>query len=270
MEPKVLRCLMAAAVTVLTTAASAQSSEPACTVGVNYFVSSGVTSSRTPIPFTATVRKSFEQHLPDGGTIRGSAVMHQARDSSGRTMQEMINGCRLDDNGVAQPDMSVSVYDPATRATLSWQLGPRSGHIAHLFRPPGLRPPPIRDNATPPVRTLKPPPQPRPEFKREDLGDRTIAGVEAHGWRITRTIAPGQEGNDVPLLIVNEDWRSKDLNMTLLLINDDPRRGRNTVEVKELSLTEPDPSVFAPPEGYTIVESKPNSDVEAPEADPKP
>ncbi len=40
-------------------------------------------------------------------------------------------------------------------------------------------------------------------------------------------------------------------------IHDDPRTGRTTMEVEELSRTEPDPSLFAPPEGYTVEDATP-------------
>jgi hypothetical protein len=92
------------------------------------------------------------------------------------------------------------------------------------------------------------------ETKTEDLGMRTIAGVEAHGTRTTRTIAPGDEGNDLPLVVMDEMWRSKEFGLVVLGITDDPRVGRKTFEVEELSSSEPDASVFAPPDGYKIVE----------------
>jgi hypothetical protein len=49
------------------------------------------------------------------------------------------------------------------------------------------------------------------------------------------------------------------LHLTLMSINDDPRTGRTTMEVEDLSRTEPDPSLFAPPEGYTVEDQTPTS-----------
>jgi len=60
-------------------------------------------------------------------------------------------------------------------------------------------------------------------------------------------------------MIVNETWHSMELGIVLLAINDDPRRGKTTFEVEELSRTEPDPSVFAPPAGYRTEDIKPEA-----------
>jgi len=40
----------------------------------------------------------------------------------------------------------------------------------------------------------------------------------------------------------------------VMAIDDDPRRGRTTMEYEELSVGEPDASLFAPPAGYTVQE----------------
>ena len=79
-----------------------------------------------------------------------------------------------------------------------------------------------------------------------------VAGIEARGSRQTRTIPPGEEGNELPLIVTNETWASRELGVTLVQITDNPRYGRNTFQVEELSRTEPDAAVFAPPAGYKI------------------
>ena len=56
---------------------------------------------------------------------------------------------------------------------------------------------------------------------------------------------------------VNETWRSPDLNITLLTVNEDPRTGMRTTEVTDLARAEPDPSVFQVPEGYTRKDQNP-------------
>jgi hypothetical protein len=42
--------------------------------------------------------------------------------------------------------------------------------------------------------------------------------------------------------------------LIVMAIDDDPRRGRTTFEIEELSRSEPESSTFAPPAGYTVVE----------------
>jgi hypothetical protein len=52
------------------------------------------------------------------------------------------------------------------------------------------------------------------KVEREQLGGKTIAGVYAEGIRIARTIPEGAEGNDRPMIRVNETWRSTELKIT--------------------------------------------------------
>ena len=73
-----------------------------------------------------------------------------------------------------------------------------------------------------------------------------------------RTVAAGKEGNDVPIEVVTERWRSKELDLVLLSTTDDPRRGRTTYEITEINVGEPDASLFAAPAGYTVKEVQPN------------
>ena len=63
-------------------------------------------------------------------------------------------------------------------------------------------------------------------------------------------------GNTLPIEVVDETWTSKKLGVTVMNIKSDPRRGRITTEVEELDQGEPNPSIFAPPAGYTIKEFK--------------
>jgi len=260
MKPTHLPCMMASAILVLTAAACAQSSEPPCSAGART-ASSPAAGNLANFPFIASAKNSFEQHLPDGGTIRTYIVTHQARDSAGRTMNETGFRCTIDEKGVPLPDLMVNVYDPVTPASLNWRVSPDSDYIVHVFHPQAVRPPPTPRNVPPTLKHVPPRPVAQhnssSNFKLEDLGTRNIAGVEAQGSRTTITIPVGEEGNDVPLVIMNETWRSKELGITLLTIRDDPRFGRDTYEVQELTRTEPDPSVFSPPEGYKIEEQKP-------------
>jgi hypothetical protein len=243
----------------LTGPASAQNSEPACSVGINHFVGYG-SMRQSNLAYTATAKMTFEQRLPDGNDIRGYIYTHQARDSAGRTMSEMGQGCQLDENGVPQPQLSVSVFDPTTKTSLHWQVGigpDKVARVSHQLDTPRKTLTPSELAAIRKSAESRQPP--RSEFKSEDLGTRTIAGVEAQGERTTRTIPAGDEGNRLPLVTTSETWNSKEFGLVVLGISDDPRRGRTTYEIEELSRTEPDPSLFTPPEGYRIEDSVPLS-----------
>ena len=60
------------------------------------------------------------------------------------------------------------------------------------------------------------------EVNRESLGKQTIEGVEAEGTRVTFTIAAGKSGNDRPIVTVNEQWSSPDLQAIVMGNNSDP------------------------------------------------
>ena len=243
----------------LTGAASAQNSEPACSMGIHNFIGYGG-GRKSNVAYAATAKMTFEQTLPDGNHIKGYIYTHQARDSAGRTMSETGHGCQLDENGVPQPQLNVSVYDPSTKTSLFWQVGnsiDKVVHVGHQLETPGKTLTPDELAARRKASEARQPP--RSEFKSEDLGIRTIAGLEAHGSRTTRTISTGEEGNELPLITTSEIWRSEELGLVVLGINDDPRRGRTTYEIKELSRTDPDPSIFAPPEGYKIEDRAPQT-----------
>ena len=98
---------------------------------------------------------------------------------------------------------------------------------------------------------------PRRDTHTNQLGTQTIKGTLAYGRRTTQTIPAGEEGNEQPLVIVSEIWYSRELGLTLQSITDDPRTGKKTEEVEELSLSEPDPSLFALPEGYAVKDIPP-------------
>src|SRR5271170_6689983 len=102
--------------------ARAQSPEPACSMGFTNAIGYGI-SAKSGVAFTATAKTSFEQHLPDGSYIRGYMRTRQARDAAGRMMYETPYGCLRDENGVPQPEIHVSVSDPATKISLNWQVG---------------------------------------------------------------------------------------------------------------------------------------------------
>lgn len=82
-----------------------------------------------------------------------------------------------------------------------------------------------------------------------DLGTLTINGLVCKGTRVTLTIPALDKKNDIH--VVHERWYSDDLQALVESIDDDPRFGMSTYELKEIKRVEPDPSLFKLPEGYT-------------------
>jgi hypothetical protein len=222
-------------------------------VGINHFVSYGSMRGNDNLPYTATAKMTFEQRLPDGNEIQGYIYTHQARDSAGRTMSEVGQGCRLDADRVPQPQLNVSVFDPAAKTLISWQVGLDTDKVVRVSHQRDVQPKMWTHEELATLRKSAESRQPpRSEFTSENLGIRTIAGVEARGERTTRTVPAEEEGNKLPLVIISETWTSNELGLVVLAISDDPRRGRTTYEVEELSRDEPDLSLFVPPKDYRI------------------
>jgi hypothetical protein len=207
-------------------------------------------------PYFATVRTTVVQKLADGTTITKVRTTKEARDSEGRTMRQIS----LERPNGEPAMLNTSVFDPVNRTQTHWTDSSKTATVMHFSEP----------QSTPPSRPAGPGSgvgsggRPVPEaptlqmrasqekVEREQLGGKTIAGVYAEGIRFTRTIPEGAEGNDRPMVRVDEAWRSSELQITLFSVDSDPRTGTRTTEYTELDRAEPDPAVFQVPEGYTV------------------
>ena len=245
--------------------------EPCVTGGGVGILMVGIGAPKNDFPFSGTVKSTFEQKLADGNAIHSVTRTHQARDSAGRTMRETAQGCARGEDGQMREIRVVNVNDPVARTNMSWQVGsddqPKVVRVFHQaeFPVPRVGQPAARPEPTPEelarqqkmmqaarAQQL----EQRKETVTEDLGVKQIAGVSAQGTRITRTIPAGKEGNDQPLVVMNETWRSKELGATLMMIRDDPRTGRTVTEFEELNRGEPDPGWFSPPAGDKVQEQR--------------
>ncbi|HEV2687697.1 MAG TPA: hypothetical protein VGV35_04060 [Bryobacteraceae bacterium] len=92
------------------------------------------------------------------------------------------------------------------------------------------------------------------KVQREDLGVKTVEGVNAKGLRETRTIPVGQIGNDRPIQIVSESWYSDDLQAMVYSKRTDPRTGESEYRLTNISRNEPPRTLFEVPAGYTVKE----------------
>ncbi len=144
------RCFVVGAVAVaMTFGISASAQDDPCvsggmisSIGMVY----GVAGSKNPVPFSGTVKTSFEQKLADGNAIHTVRRSHQARDSSGRTMTEMPGGCATGDDGQMHEIVNINVNDPVARTHMNWQVGnhiqPKVVHVDHYPEQPVRRPDP--------------------------------------------------------------------------------------------------------------------------------
>jgi len=88
----------------------------------------------------------------------------------------------------------------------------------------------------------------------QDLGSQTMEGILASGTRMTITIPAGQIGNDRAIDIITEVWTSPDLKTVVYSKRSDPRMGEQTFQLTNIVRGEPDPSLFAVPADFKIVD----------------
>src|SRR5688572_9549062 len=91
------------------------------------------------------------------------------------------------------------------------------------------------------------------ETRTEQLGVQNIEGVEAEGTRTITTIPAEAIGNERPIEIVYEKWYSSELQLVVMSKHNDPRFGEQTYRLTNIVRSEPDPSLFTPPQGYKLI-----------------
>ena len=188
------------------------------------------------LPFYAKVELETVSQLQDGTQITHKTYNLDARDSEGRTHNEMRNWITAEGQ---EPTLTrVELYDPGTRTRTD--LFP----LTKLARQWAVG---AAAQATPAAGTAK------PETTSEEIGTDTMEGLPVKGVRVTQTYATGALGNDRPLTTVTEYWYAAQLRINLLTKRTDPRYGMQTVRVTELERKEPDAALFAIGGEYKVV-----------------
>lgn len=196
-------------------------------------------------PYTATVKTTEDKTLPDGTTAHASVTTYQARDAAGRLSEKRSLGCQPGPDGVRHLVLQTLIYDPSTGTTFSWKESDPTKELRVIHQPPRHPHPPAattNENEQAARAAME-----EMGIHEQDLGTRKIDGVVTDGSRTMTTNPAGKE-------VVDETWVAKDLDLQMLKIWDDPSTVRRTVEIVDLKQGPPDPALFTPPTGYTIVE----------------
>ncbi len=234
----------------------------------NVSAPSKVNSAQAKQPYTIEFKITSVQTLANGTTITRESTEIQARDSEGRSMMSTTEE-------TPEPGPSPHTYghmnDPVAGTQSNWDSRTRTVHVIttppsdlshgcwandagnfRISRSEGPRPGKPAPNGTPlPDGGVLVPAQ-RSQPQMDDLGTTTILGIQVHGRRMTRTIRVGEIGNDQPIVSATEFWSAPSLGLTLRETSDDPRNGKRMREPASISLDEPDPALFQPPEGYEV------------------
>ena len=87
------------------------------------------------------------------------------------------------------------------------------------------------------------------------LEHKMIDGLPVEGRKTTTVIPAGQIGNEQPITITSEEWRSPDLDVLVMTHHTDPRTGESSYRLTNVIRAEPDPSLFMVPADYTVKET---------------
>ncbi len=202
----------------------------------------------TDAPFSAQVTRSSSQTLSDGTKINRTETGSMARDSAGRTRQEMTFPAIGPLSASGTVPHIVFIRDNAAG----------KGYILNENRKTVMSMP-LRENANREMRgNLETNARERAgaNEQKESLGNKTIDGLTVEGTRFTRTIPAGKIGNDKPIVITTEEWYSPKLQMMISRTHSDPRFGTTTYQLTNINLNEPPQSMFVVPEDYTPAQGR--------------
>lgn len=207
-------------------------------------------------PYTATRTTTHVEKLTNGTTITHQSTTTEARDTTGKTyraVQSVTEGAAASSGNTRT---FYSVFDPVNKLAINWGSERKEASVFHFSDSAATNR--VRTNASAEGESAA-----APGFRHnsnaatEQLGTKTISGVEATGTRTTITIPAGTHGNDQALVITRERWVANDLGITVLETVNDPRNGTTTTEVTSLQKTEPSESLFQAPAGYTVSDRYP-------------
>lgn len=204
-------------------------------------------------PYTATRKTTRVQKLANGVTITTGSTAKEAQDSSGKTYRENPPEMPVGAEGQGPAYSYFYVLDPVSRVTISWNTNSKEATVFHQPDPSEARKAALAFQAKLPAMRQS---AIKPEI--EQLGTKTINGVDTVGTRTTMTYPAGKAGNDQPFTVTHETWMSAELRVAVLEITDDPRTGVRTSELTDVDRNEPDPALFRVPEGYTVKDQYPS------------
>ena len=222
-------------------------------------------------PYSAQAVTETTQTLADGNRIVQKSTATLYRDSEGRERREQTLSMIGPFTAQGDAPQIISISDPVTG--VNYSLNPQEKVAVKLpDAPPGLPDVPaggakekfnvMFSTAGPGVALGSRAPQVmiykggaaggNAAPKVEQLGTKVIAGVQADGTRTTITIPAGQMGNERAIDIVDEQWRSPELQVTVLSTHTDPRMGETVYSLMNIDRSEPLLTLFQVPPDYTI------------------
>ena len=254
--------------------------EPGAQIQFEYIAAELGGSVVKDAPYSAEAVTETTQTLADGNRIVQKNTATIYRDSQGRMRREQTLGAigplavqsseplrvvtisdpvakvsyTLDPQSqmAAKMPLSEAVSTSMSKAAAAGLVGHATGDVVYMAGP-NPQPPPVPGNAVFHTTVIRHAGMGE-EGKTEQLGKQVIEGVEAEGTREAVTIPAGQIGNEQPIEITSERWYSPRLQIVVMSKRNDPRMGETVYQLSNINLSEPPPSLFQVPAGYTVKE----------------
>jgi hypothetical protein len=206
----------------------------------------------TPVPnapFTLTLQTEWVRNMGDAGTFTLANQRRIARDGKGRIYEE--RWALVPKSGKIESYMTaIQLADPIQHTLHTCMMdGQHVCHVTYCSDSTTL-PHEVRETRT---TTL---PDDVGFITREDLGDGSTEGIETIGTRVITIYNPGVMGNDNRFTVEHEYWYSPRLGINLVSEVNDPRFGTQTFTATNLDPSEPDPSLFQMPKGFSAVDER--------------
>jgi len=193
-------------------------------------LSSALCQDKKPLAVSvqATVVDTFKRTLSDGNVVTNEVRGVYWRDSAGRTRMERGS--------------LVIIQDPAARKIATLDLQQKTAHRS-------------TEQAAGQPATMPSMSQAMGGGPSQDLGTRTIEGMEARGSKITVVVPAGAIGNLHPIQQVSEVWLANGLALPLLLKTTDALNGEHVQSLHSIVTgLETDPGLFQIPSDFKVIE----------------
>ena len=213
---------------------------PSPTFGVGPISNAVVTSA----PYSAEGQSQNIRTLADGTHIT-TPLLHWNfyRDSLGRTrLERPVSPGNQFETLATQSQVAIEITDPV--AQVKYTLDP----IRKLIRQERWIP--LTSAAV--LSVLRSSRHGEQYLPAESLGTQSIEGILCEGTRNTTVWPVGAVGNDQPISVVSEVWKSSELQLNVLNKYNNPQTGELTQKLVNIVRTEPAASLFKPPAEYTI------------------
>lgn len=265
-----IACCSLAAVCAAEPARAQDAAKPNGAISRSVIISMDLGEPVAHAPYTAEGTTTTSSILPSGSHASGMSTSKVYRDSQGRERREQtLIGIALLGTASQPIQPIVSISDPLARVTYTLDLLTRTARRVRLPSPQAgqdvaravivMR----DDTSAGPARPLTTDALDVTAARRamsaaggvpgaaryavQMLGAKAIDGEMATGRVTTSTLGDGTE-------VIDEQWTSTDLKVTVMSKHHDPRTGDVLYKLTNIVRGEPDAALFTVPRDYTIVD----------------